>query len=158
MRIIQRNTANYTLFGGLDFWLYVPISAGYPDSYYLKASEENIDLKVDYRTDSSLNYIFYDGSMNNRFVIKLYALHYPVSIYFINEDVMGTGYNPNYLHWKQFNEENGLFVEGTFKENDVPYHTPFLLQTFNNASENNLLLICILRDVSIEDAFYENQY
>jgi len=99
LRIIQRTTVNCACAGQYDYgqpmyqrygWL-CPTNLN-PDGYdpcdfgnamLVYSSAENIDLKVDYRYDSTINiqkknFIFPDHLYSC--VIKVYAKHYPVSI------------------------------------------------------------------------------
>ena len=136
LRIIQRTTINCTE-NERNYWL----------CNVEPSSSENIDLKVDYRFDASMGNHW--GGCYYFLVLKLYAKHYPASIYLIENDYYGF----NYFALAQFSEEDGMYVEGTHENFD--FSIPKLLHTFNDASENNLLRIHLEFYTSIDDAFYE---
>jgi hypothetical protein len=137
LRIIQRTTINCTE-NGLDYWL----------CNVEPPSEENIDLKIDYRFDDKFHEQEPYSSYRCYYVLKVYAKHYPVSIY------MDKNLWDNHFEWSQFKEENGKYVEGTYNRADFT-SPPFLLYTFNDASENNLILFSQERHVSVEDVMYK---
>jgi hypothetical protein len=137
LRIIQRTTVNCVC-AGKDYWL-CPIGledfggwCSFEAGRLVPPSAENIDLKIDYRFDTNFYHPF--SLWGHSFILKLYAQHYPVSIYIMLE-AGWLGFDHCYL--EQFNEENGEYVE------EFAYSEPqgIATFTFNDASENKLIRI-----------------
>ena len=131
MRIIQRTTESICSIDDLKFWL----CRAHSGSSFEFSSEENIDLKVDYRYTHNGNFSMMPYSP----VIKLYAQHYPVSIHIVQELYPNARY---FMLW-QYNEETGMSIAKINEGGVVPSISPSLrlLCTLNDASENNLLWV-----------------
>ena len=128
IRIIQRKKES-------EYWF----------EYYEPSASEDIDLKIDYRFDST----FHNGNSScpSSYVIKVNAKHYPVSI-FLTETTLFT----YVFDLEQFKEKDGSYVVGG--ENSIYsfYGSfPYLLYTFNDSLENNLLRFSQQMLVSIEE-------
>jgi len=134
MRIIQRTTVNFPN----GFWLQDKVLP----------SDENIDLKIDYRFDSTVMQPPLFPHRPYHYVLKVYAKYYPVSIYRIKNN-----YDPNIFHWAQFNEETGTYIAESNKTTAFQNST-FLLYTFNDAAENNLIWFQQEESVSVEEDLY----
>ena len=152
IRIVQR-TPIYLLDIG-DYWL-LDTSESYdmPMSFFNAGSPENIDLKVDYRFDNTINH--YNSSCPYSFVIKINAKHYPVSV-FLTEIKGYIIYVSFYLGVAQFKEEDESYIKGSNIDNFISFLPtepiiPYFLCTLNDASENNLIWIMQQLNVSIEE-------
>jgi len=150
MRIIQRTTINRSYGeGGLDFWLGPTMSNEGCSWCYESPSTENIDLKVNYRD----RYPVTGWGLVNTYAIKIYAQHYPVSIYVIEIDYDNTLYYL-FAEWALFNEEDGWYIKESHGNQGSSYylHLPRHLYTFTEPSDNNLVwLRQSIGTVSVDD-------
>jgi len=166
LRIIQRTTVNCKC-ADFNFWLcpsayWQELDGDYGggfDSIYCDfggeftfSSDENIDLKVDYRRDTIdwNNPPYHWQPIPNSYVLKVYAKHYPVSIYL--ESRIRTVALIGFL----FNEEDGEYVKETSMYWDIEDKLPYIIHTFNDASENNLLWFLQQNScISVDDPTHE---
>jgi len=146
-RIIQRTDSNFEV-GGKPYWLQGMAAA---------SSNENIDLKVDYRAYDTIHLGHNVHVLRLRsFVLKVYAQHYPVSIHLINiGGIYESCLQCLQFTWIKFNEENGIRIGGSqYADFPIP---PFHLYTFNEEADNNLIWIRQEQHVSVGDDLYSHQ-
>ena len=125
IRIIQRTDDNHN-----GYWLYkLPSSSN--DWANLQSSEQNIDLKIDYRWYSHWDSTKLDGFPIQYVVLNVNANNYPVTVYTSTEDVFYMDDWSSYLLY----EKDGLFIEQ--KEMDV--YNPVGFHSINSADENFLI-------------------
>ena len=146
LRIIQRTTVNGVC-AGKDYWLspkWVEVIEGEcfwsGGNTFVPPSAENIDLKVDYRYDSTVNHhiFYYDNPYF--YVVKVYAKHYPVSMHFFER------YGEGIVMIELFNEEDGKPPSELYKCTGINH-----FQVHIECPCNELIVFGIAPFVSIED-------